>query len=50
MDLELRLKITQTMDDHVSSANFRIAKDNSDPLFVSKETETTFVLTGHLKG
>ncbi|CAB4319540.1 unnamed protein product [Prunus armeniaca] len=40
MDLELRLKITQTMDDHVSSANFRIAKDNSDPLFVSKETET----------
>ncbi|XP_021820429.1 meiosis-specific nuclear structural protein 1-like [Prunus avium] len=50
MDLELRLKVTHTMDDHVSSANFRIAKDNSDPLFVSKETETTFVLTGHLKG
>ncbi|BFG40781.1 hypothetical protein CerSpe_270550 [Prunus speciosa] len=50
MDLELRLKITHTIDDHVSSANVRIAKDNSDPHFVSKETETTFVLTGHLKG
>ncbi|KAB2635262.1 hypothetical protein D8674_025796 [Pyrus ussuriensis x Pyrus communis] len=50
MDLELGLKITHTVDDHVSSANFRIAKDRSGPLFVSKETESMFILTGHLKG
>ncbi|KAM1135938.1 hypothetical protein ACFX2B_033705 [Malus domestica] len=50
MDLELGLKITHTVEDHVSSANFQIAKDRSGPLFVSKETESMFILTGHLKG
>ncbi|KAM1348290.1 hypothetical protein ACFX13_002597 [Malus domestica] len=50
MDLELGLKITHSVDDHVSSANLRIAKDKSGPIFVSKETETMFILTAHLKG
>ncbi|XP_048437132.1 ESF1 homolog [Pyrus x bretschneideri] len=50
MDLELGLKIAHSVDDHVSSTNFWIAKDKSGPIFVSKETETMFILTAHLNG
>ncbi|XP_043691444.1 microtubule-associated protein futsch-like [Telopea speciosissima] len=48
MELELGLKITRTRDDLTSE--IRIIKDRAGPLFLSRETETMFVLTAHLKG
>ncbi|KAJ4966954.1 hypothetical protein NE237_018803 [Protea cynaroides] len=48
MELELGLKITRTRDDLTSE--LRIAKNRDGPLFLSKETETKFVLTAQLKG
>ncbi|XP_044476046.1 cilia- and flagella-associated protein 251-like [Mangifera indica] len=51
MELELALKITHNRDDSTSKmADFRITKDSSGPLFMSTETESKFILTGHLKG
>ncbi|XP_004290513.1 PREDICTED: uncharacterized protein LOC101294229 [Fragaria vesca subsp. vesca] len=50
MDLELGLKISHTTDDLTSSSDFRIAKNKSAPVFISNETETSFILTAHLKG
>ncbi|XP_021737470.1 uncharacterized protein LOC110703977, partial [Chenopodium quinoa] len=49
MELELDLKITTTKGDH-HSTDFRIAKDRAGPVFLSRETETKFVLTAHLRG
>lgn len=50
MELELGLKITQTRHDLTSTAKFQLSKDPSDPVFTSRETETMFILTAHLKG
>ena len=50
MELELGLKISKTIVDFTSSADLLIAKDRFGPVFVSKETESLFVLTAHLKG
>ncbi|XP_052189162.1 uncharacterized protein LOC127799289 [Diospyros lotus] len=49
MELELGLKIIRTSDDF-SSADLRIAKDRSGPLFVSRESDAMFILTAYLKG
>ncbi|KAK6938264.1 Alpha crystallin/Hsp20 domain [Dillenia turbinata] len=49
MELELGLKITKTIE-NITSADLRIAKDRSGPLFLSRETDTKFILTAHLKG
>ncbi|XP_021760640.1 uncharacterized protein LOC110725477 [Chenopodium quinoa] len=49
MELELDLKITTTKGDP-HSTDFRIAKDRAGPVFLSRETETTFILTAHLRG
>lgn len=49
MELELGLKITKTLDDTVS-ADFRLAKDRAGPVFLSTETDSSFILTAHLKG
>ncbi|KAM6559780.1 hypothetical protein CsatA_029019 [Cannabis sativa] len=51
MELELGLKITKSTDDITSTTtNLRIAKDSSGPVFISRETDTKFILTAHLKG
>ena len=50
MELELGLKITQTRGDLTSTADFRIAKDRAGPVFLSRENDTMFILTAHLKG
>ena len=50
MELELGLKITQTRDDLTSASHFRMAKDPSGPIFMSRESESKFILTAHLKG
>lgn len=50
MELELGIKITQTRDDISSTADLRISKDAGGVLFLSRETEAVFVLTGHLRG
>lgn len=50
MELELGLKITKTRDDLTSTTEFRMAKDSSGPIFMSRETESKFILTAHLKG
>ncbi|KAF4375579.1 hypothetical protein G4B88_022226 [Cannabis sativa] len=50
MELELGLKITKSTDDITSTTtNLRIAKDSSGPVFISRETDTKFILTAHLK-
>ncbi|KAF5735351.1 hypothetical protein HS088_TW15G00853 [Tripterygium wilfordii] len=49
MELELALKITRTRDDITSLSDLRISKDPHGPLFVSRETNTMFVLIAHLK-
>ncbi|KAK4433773.1 hypothetical protein Salat_0540000 [Sesamum alatum] len=48
MELELGLKLTSIADEFTS--DFKIAKDRAGPLFLSRETEATFILTAHLKG
>lgn len=51
MELELGFKLTRPRDDdQTSMANLRITKDPSGPIFVSEETDSKFILTGHLKG
>ncbi|KAI4352983.1 hypothetical protein L6164_007184 [Bauhinia variegata] len=50
MEVELGLKITKTRDDITSVSDFHFAKDRAGPLFLSKETDSKFILTGHLKG
>ncbi|GAB2274419.1 hypothetical protein Dimus_009187 [Dionaea muscipula] len=49
MEIELGLKITNTIDDLVST-DFRLAKDRAGPLFISTETDSLFILNAHLKG
>ncbi|GFS37520.1 hypothetical protein Acr_00g0052420 [Actinidia rufa] len=49
MELELGLKISKTIVDFTSSADLLISKDRSIAVFVSKETESMFILTAHLK-
>ncbi|KAA8546571.1 hypothetical protein F0562_002690 [Nyssa sinensis] len=49
MELELGLKITKVLEDF-ASAELLIAKDQAGPLFLSRETNTMFVLNVHLKG
>ncbi|XP_020232130.1 uncharacterized protein LOC109812551 [Cajanus cajan] len=50
MEVELGLKITRTRDDSTSVSDFQFAKDRSGPVFLSKETDATIILTAHLKG
>ncbi|CAI8604345.1 unnamed protein product [Vicia faba] len=50
MEVELGLKITRTKDDSTSISDFQFAKDRAGPIFLSKETDSTFSLTAHLKG
>ncbi|XP_015886428.3 uncharacterized protein LOC107421663 [Ziziphus jujuba] len=50
MELELGLKITKTRHDLTSTAKFQLSKDPFGPFFTSRETETMFILTAHLKG
>ncbi|TKY51403.1 17.6 kDa class I heat shock protein 1 [Spatholobus suberectus] len=50
MEVELGLKITKTRDDTTSVSDFQFAKDRSGPVFLSKETDATLILTAHLKG
>ncbi|EEF38028.1 neurofilament heavy polypeptide [Ricinus communis] len=50
MELELGLKITRNRDDITSHANLRITKDFTGPLFLSRETDTMFLLIAYLKG
>ncbi|KAJ7969812.1 Small heat shock protein HSP [Quillaja saponaria] len=50
MELDLGFKITKTRDDITSIADFHITKDQAGILFLSRETDTMFILTCHLKG
>lgn len=50
MELELGLKITKTRDDIASISEYQLAKDRAGPVFQSRETNTLFILTAHLKG
>ncbi|MED6158480.1 hypothetical protein PIB30_033117 [Stylosanthes scabra] len=50
MELELGLKITKTRDDITSISQYQLAKDRTGPVFESRETNTMFILTAHLKG
>ncbi|KAJ1438443.1 HSP20-like chaperone [Sesbania bispinosa] len=50
MELELGLKITKTRDDIASISEYQLAKDREGPVFKSRETNTMFILTAHLKG
>lgn len=47
MELELDLKITHAKE---NLAHIQISKDSIPPYFSFKETETMFVLIGHLSG
>lgn len=49
MEVELGLKLTKSLDEF-ASADLRIVKGRSGPLFISRETEIMFILTAHLKG
>lgn len=49
MELELGLKLARVADEF-NSADFQISKDRSGPLFLSRETDTMFILTAHLRG
>lgn len=49
MDFELGLKLTKCLDEF-ESADLLISKDGAGPLFISRETETMFILTAHLRG
>ncbi|CAN1234971.1 hypothetical protein LINPERPRIM_LOCUS4362 [Linum perenne] len=50
MEVEVGLKITHTRDDITSFADLRISKDHSGPLFLSRETESMFLLIAYLQG
>ncbi|KAL2324634.1 hypothetical protein Fmac_023692 [Flemingia macrophylla] len=50
MEVELGLKITRARDDTTFVSDFQFAKDRSGPVFMSKETDETLILTAHLKG
>ncbi|CAN0892197.1 hypothetical protein LINGRAHAP2_LOCUS17421 [Linum grandiflorum] len=50
MEVELGLKITHTRDDITSFADLKISKDHSGPLFLSRETESMFLLIAYLQG
>lgn len=49
MEFELGLKLTKCLDEF-ESADLVISKDGAGPLFISRETETMFILTAHLRG
>ncbi|XP_009771868.1 uncharacterized protein LOC107803925 [Nicotiana tabacum] len=49
MEMELGLKLTRAADEF-SSAEFQFAKDRAGSLFQSAETDTTFILSVHLRG
>ncbi|KAK6131047.1 hypothetical protein DH2020_035210 [Rehmannia glutinosa] len=46
--MELGIKLRRAADEF--SSDFQIAKDRAAPLFLSRQTDTIFVLTAHLKG
>ncbi|CAN7041361.1 hypothetical protein IGI04_006508 [Brassica rapa subsp. trilocularis] len=50
MELELGMKITRTKDDVSSSTDFRVSRDAFGQVSLSRETESVFILTLHLKG
>ncbi|KAI4352982.1 hypothetical protein L6164_007183 [Bauhinia variegata] len=50
MELEVGLKISKTRDDITSISEFRVAKDRVEPVFLSRETDSMFILTAHLTG
>ncbi|XP_010428746.1 PREDICTED: gelsolin-related protein of 125 kDa [Camelina sativa] len=51
MEVELGLKITRTKDDVSSSRDFQVVKDSfGRHLSLSRETNSVFILTLHLKG
>ncbi|XP_015072997.1 uncharacterized protein LOC107017244 [Solanum pennellii] len=49
MEMEMGLKLTRVANES-SSTEFQFAKDRAGPLFQSRETDTMFILTVHLKG
>ncbi|OIT20188.1 PREDICTED: uncharacterized protein LOC109220528 [Nicotiana attenuata] len=49
MEMEMGLKLTRAADEF-SSAEFQFAKDRAGSLFQSSETDTTFILSVHLRG
>ncbi|KAL0701977.1 hypothetical protein Bca4012_058099 [Brassica carinata] len=50
MELELGLKITRARDDVSSSTDFKVSRDVFGQLWHSRETDSVFILTLHLKG
>ncbi|KAL8030783.1 hypothetical protein ABFS82_14G305200 [Erythranthe guttata] len=48
MEMELGLKFTRVADEFTS--DFQLMKDRAGPLFLSRETDSMFILTAHLKG
>ncbi|CAF2203978.1 unnamed protein product [Brassica napus] len=51
MELELGLKITRARDNDVSSStDFKVSRDVFGQLWHSRETDSVFILTLHLKG
>ncbi|CAN6936113.1 unnamed protein product [Brassica oleracea] len=51
MELELGLKITRARDNDVSSStDFKVSRDSLGQLWHSRETDSVFILTLHLKG
>lgn len=46
MDLKLELSLKRDADD----LKFQLAKDHTGHLFQSKETDTMFILTAHIRG
>ncbi|KAL8110408.1 uncharacterized protein LOC141670370 [Apium graveolens] len=49
MEFELGLKLTKCLDEF-ESADLVISKDGGSPVFISRETETMFILTANLRG
>ncbi|KAL1831194.1 hypothetical protein ACET3Z_000845 [Daucus carota] len=49
MEFELGLKLTKCLDEF-ESADLVISKNGAGPLFISRETETMFILSAHLRG
>ncbi|CAH8294809.1 unnamed protein product [Eruca vesicaria subsp. sativa] len=50
MELELGLKIIRTKEDVSSSTDYKVARDALCQVSPSKETDSAFILTLHLKG
>ncbi|KAJ4909202.1 HSP20-like chaperones superfamily protein [Raphanus sativus] len=50
MELELGLKITRTREDVSSSTDFKVSGDPLCQVSPSRETDSVFILTLHLKG